>query len=318
MKAVWDWHMPRSTETDQRAIVELASQIGFDTLIIHEPTQLMMDMADRHGIRVVAIITPNASEAFAIHHPEAVQRVLPAEQSIAEVTRGLDWEAYTIRAHRWFPIVQMNQILCFDSPEAQNELKDRVAHALSIADGVAFDGFGFLNHYACFCRRCSQKRAALMQEDPNHHEASAIAEVSEETLVNVSQILYDHAKSIKADALVTNHLWPPFRPNPLYGCRLKLDFCSQTISWFYKPNWSIERVEFEAQEMKRLEDLRHNRFAPFIAMFNKPYLLRSADRIAQELAIAEHHGEGHLIFCNLEVLSDHVELRKSVARALSD
>ena len=41
---------------------------------------------------------------------------------------------------------------------------------------------------------------------------------------------------------------PPFRPNPGYASRLALDYCSQTISWFYRPVWPLERVAFELAE----------------------------------------------------------------------
>ncbi|MCB0143264.1 MAG: hypothetical protein KDE50_25425, partial [Caldilineaceae bacterium] len=110
--------------------------------------------------------------------------------------------------------------------------------------------------------------------------------------------------------------WPPFRPNPYYGSRLQLDYCSQTISWFYKPNWSLARVEFEAQEMKRLEEPAHNRFVPFIAMFHEPYLARSGARIAQELAIAQRYGDGHLIFCSLKAIHDYPDVYAAVKTAL--
>ncbi|HRW08635.1 MAG TPA: hypothetical protein P5121_26210, partial [Caldilineaceae bacterium] len=197
------------------------------------------------------------------------------------------------------------------------ELKERVSRALAVADGVAFDGFGFANHYACFCATCQGMRRAMAATDPGRYEAELLATMSEATLITISEVLYAHAKAVKPDALVTNHLWPPFRPNPYYGTRLKLDYCSQTISWFYKPNWSLARVEFEAEEMKRLEVPERNRFVPFIAMFHEPYLARSGERIAQELAIAQHYGEGHLIFCSLRAIQEYPDVYAAVQAALT-
>ncbi|MEZ4664210.1 MAG: hypothetical protein R2911_42310 [Caldilineaceae bacterium] len=293
-----------------------AHELGFDTLIIHAPTPTIMEAAGALGVKVAAIVTPNADDAFARQHPDALQQMLPAEEAMADAARSLAWEPYTIRAHRWFPIVQMSPLLCFEHPAARAELQARVQRALAVADGVAFDGFGFANHYGCFCERCQATRQEMQAQSPTRHEAEILAHMSEASLIEISQVLYAHAKALKPKALVTNHLWPPFRPNPYYGSRLKLDFCSQTISWFYKPNWSLPRVEFEAQEMKRLEEPAHNRFAPFIAMFHEPYLARSGLRIAQELAIAQRYGDGHLIFCSLKAIHDYPDVYDAVKTAL--
>ena len=318
MKAAWDWHLPRKTTEEERALVAFACELGFDTLIIHAPTPAIMEAAGAVGIKVVAIVTPNVTGAFAEQHPDAQQQMLPAEDAIADAVRTVTWEPYTIRAHRWFPPVQMTRLLCFEHRSAQTELKRRVSQALAVADGVAFDGFGFANHYTCFCSRCQTLRKGMGVEDPARHEAEIMATMSEASLVEISGVLYAHAKAIKPGAIVTNHLWPPFRPNPYYGSRLKLDYCSQTISWFYKPNWSLARVEFEAQEMKRLEEPENSRFVPFIGMFHEPYLARSGERIAQEMALAQKYGKGHLVFCSLKAIQDYPDVYSAVKRALTE
>lgn len=316
MKAAWDWHLPRETVEDEEALVSFAHELGFDTLIVHKPTQTMMDYAHQLGLQVFDIISPNVDDAFAQAHPDALQKMLPPENAIADAFDGVSWEPYTVQAHLWFPIVQRSRLLCFEHPAAIAELKRRIDESLTVADGIAFDGFGFLNHYACFCAGCQERRRQMIADRPELHEAAAVAEMSEESLVGISQILFAHTKSVKEEATVTNHLWPPFRPNPTYGYRLRLDYCSQTISWFYKPNWRLARVEFEAQEMKELEDPSINRFVPFIAQFEHPYLVRTAERIGQELEIAKRYGEGNLIFCNLKSLKLYPELGNAVQTAL--
>ena len=317
MIAAWDWHLPRTTEDEEDALVRLAHATGFDTLIVPTPTPAMVDRGRELGVRVVAIVTPAADDAFTRQHPQALQQMLAQEDKIGEIVEQLEWESYTVQAHRWFPIVQMAPLLCFEQPAAQTELKRRVAAALAVADGVAFDGFGFANHYGCFCPRCHRARIDLQDREPTRHAADVLATQSEKSLVALSHLLYDHAKNIQSDALVTNHLWPPFRPHPAYGARLKLDFCSQTISWFYKPHWSLQRVAFEAAEMKRLEVAENNRFAPFIGMFHQPFLARSGARIAAELAIAQQYGEGNLIFCSLKAIHDHADVADAVRTALA-
>lgn len=317
MKAAWDWHLPRATAAEQRALVAFTYELGFDTLIVHDPTPIMMEQARELGVSVCAIITPNVTEGFARQHSEGCQRLLPAEEAILAATNSLDWEEYTVLAHHWFPVIQPAEIFCFEHPVAQAELKERVSQALAVADGVAFDGFGFRNHYACFCARCDEIRQRLMAANPDLSEAAVTAQMSETSLVQISELLYAHAKAVKPAAILANHVWPPFRPNPYYAWRLKLDYCSQTISWFYKPHWSLARVAFEAQEMKQLEDRANNRFVPFIGMFHRPHLVRTAERLAAELAVAQKYGEGHLVFCNLRVLQEQPVLQQVVKTALA-
>ena len=308
--------MPRENAEDEQRLVKIAHDIGFDTLIVHSPTPLVMEMAHRLGMRVCAIVTPNVTTEYARNYPDAVQRMLPAEDAIAEAVSKLDWEHYTAHAHRWFYPVQLSHLLCFESPQAQDELRARVSTALAVADGVAFDGFGFRNHYACYCPRCQTIRDEMAVQQSGRPSDHILAEMSEASLVNLSHLLYEHAKGVKADALVTNHIWPPFRPNPDYPCRLRLDYCSQTISWFYRPHWSLERVRFEAEQMKRLENPARNRFVPFIGLFDQPHLLRTLPRMAAEMPIALEYGAGSLVFCSLYSLWRHPEIRQIIQDAL--
>jgi len=175
-------------------------------------------------------------------------------------------------------------------------LKKRVSRTLEVADGVAFDGFGLGNCYVCHCPRCEGIRRGTIATNADLSETEVVARMSEESLVDVCRVLCDHAKSVKSQSIVMNHVWPPSRPNLHYGNCLRLDYCSQTISWFYRSNWSLQRVEFEASELTRVEDRNVNAFVPCIGLFDDPHLVRSAARIAKELEIARTFGGGHLAF----------------------
>jgi hypothetical protein len=169
-------------------------------------------------------------------------------------------------------------------------------------------------HVSVICARGTRQQ--ITEEHPDLHEAEVIAGHSEESLVEISRVLNEEAKSVNPDAVVTNHLWPPFYPNESYGWRLKMDYCTQTISWFYRPSWSLERVEFEASEMKRLEDKAHNTFVPFIGHYSDPYLVRSPDRLEKEFQIAARYGDGHVVLCNLETPKRYPEIAEVVKQAL--
>ena len=317
MRAAWDWHLPVATEEQQRAVVVFARDLGFDTLVVPGPTEAMVRRGKDLGVKVVAIVTPYPEPGYGEQHPEQLQRLLPVEHAIRGAVAGSAPDGYQQLAGRWYSIVEERPLLCFEDPSSRELLKDRVSRALEIADGVAFDGFGFRNRYACHCPRCGKIRHDTMATDAELTEADAVARMSEDSLVAICGVLYEHAKSLKPDAIVMNHLWPPFRPNPYYGRRLRLDYCSQTISWFYRPSWSLQRVEFEASELARLEDRDVNVFVPFIGVYDDPNLVRPAARIARELDIARTFGGGNLVFCNLKTLHRHQELREVVRAALT-
>jgi len=296
MKAAWDWALPRETDEHERELVEFAADLGFDTLVVGDPTGTMVDRGRELGVTVVAIVNARPDDPGA--HPEWCQSLLPVEERIVDAVADAR-EDYQQFAHRWFPLVHDGAFVCFERDAALEQLETAVSDALATADGVALDGFGFRNHYACFCEACARRRERRAA-DGDAHEHELLARVSEDQLVEATRRLYEHANAVADDPLVTNHVWPPFAPNPYYGHRLPLDYCSQTISWFYRPTWSLERVAFEAAEHARLAG-SENEFVPFVGMFDEPHLRRSPDRLARELEIATEYGNGSLVFCTLGV-----------------
>ena len=317
MRAAWDWHLPMATEEQRRAVVVFAHELGFDTLVVPGPTEAMVRCGKELGVKVVAIVTPYPEPAYAEQHPEHLQHMLPVEDIIRDAVQVSAPKAYEQLASQWHSTVEERPLLCFENPASHKVLKDRVSRALENADGVAFDGFGFRNRYACHCRTCEEIRGEAIAKNADSTPVDLLARMSEESLLDVCRVLHDHAKSVNPEAIVMNHVWPPFLPNPYYGNRLRLDYCSQTISWFYRPNWSLQRVEFEASELARLEDRDENVFVPFIGVYDDPHLVRPAARIARELEVARTYGAGHLVFCNLKTLKRYQELQEVVRAALA-
>lgn len=309
MKAVW--HLG-AYATDAHQAIEFVRDLGFNTLITGGATPDMVAHARTTGIRLIAVITAGAGDAFVQQYPHAVQKMCDIENRISETLSGQPWDSQTASAFRWHPILQRNAVLCFEHPESRAELQRRVQQALALADGVALDGFGFANHYACFCDRCEAIRTGITDAP----ELEVMARMSAQSLIDIHQVLYEHAKSINPQAMVVNHVWPPFRPDEYIGFRFRLDYCTQTIAWFYPPVWRIERVEMEAAEMKRLEDPAINRFVPFIGIHDVNGLVRSPEQLAAELDIALKYGEGSLVVSRLNTLQTHPALAAVVKNAL--
>lgn len=313
MRAAWDKHLPRETEAQQRELVDFAADCGFDTLAVHQVTPTMAERGRERGLRTVEIIGPYPDAEVADTHGIR-QELTDVESAVAAALSDLP-EDYQRSAHLWYPLVLTVNPVCFESEAAMCSLERQISEALELADGVALDGFGYRNYYACHCDRCVGRRREYIAETGSSRY-DALAHVSEEILVEAVDRLYRHAKTEVSDALVLNHVWPPFRPNPDYGHRLPLDYCSQTISWFYPPDRPLDRVAFEARRHARLAG-SHNAFAPFVGLFDEPYLLRGPERLARELEIALDHGDGNLVFSSLAPPFNHGELESVLADALA-
>lgn len=308
MKAAWDWHFPRKTNEDEDALVAFVAELGFDTMVLNNPSTYIIKKAHDTGLRVVAVISPHADAQFADDHPECLQKMRPYEDGMYSALDSSVGETASRIAHRWFPYFQHGNLFCYSHEASILALKKRSSELLESADGIALDGFGFKNHYACFCGRCIERHGG--------QEPAYIAEMSEFDLIEISRQLRDHAKNQKKDAVVTNHVWPPYDPNPYYGAKLYLDYCTQTISWFYQPVWSLERVRFEAAEHKRLEIPGRNKFVPFIGLHDEPSNKRDAQRVAQEVDIALEYGDGSLVVCTLQTPKNDDEIRRAITEAL--
>ena len=316
MKAVWAIGRLR-TDTEREQAVDFAADLGFNTLVTRSATPEMVARAHTQNIRIIATVFPKSDDDFERANPHCLQKMRDFEYKVSDAMAGQPWIRLHGESYRWQSFLLRRTTLCFEHPESQAELKKRVERALEIADGIALDGFGFVNYYACFCDRCETLRTEKKTQNPDLSDIEIMAKVSTQTLVNVHRLLHDHAKSINPNAIVANHVWPLFLPDEYIGAKYKLDYCTQTISWFYPPEWRLERVEMEAAEMKRLENPDTNRFVPFIGIHDLPDFVRTSERLAKEIEIALKYGEGNLVISRLTTLQKHPNLAGAVKAALN-
>ena len=317
MKAVWAIGRLR-TDTEREQAVDFVADLGFNTLVTNSATLEMVTRAHKRDIQIIATVFPYSNDDFENAYPHCLQKMREFEYKVSDAIAGQSWLRLRGESFRWQSFILQRTILCFEHPESQAELKKRVERALDIADGVALDGFGFVNYYACFCDHCETLRKEARTQTPDLSDIEIIGKVSTQTLIDVHRLLYDHAKSIDPNAIVTNHVWPNFHPDDYIGAKYKLDYCTQTISWFSPPEWRLERVEMEAAEMKRLENPEINRFVPFIGIHDLPGFVRTPERLAKEIEIALKYGGGNLVISRLSTLQKHPGLARAVRDALKD
>ena len=317
MKAVWAIERLR-TDTERERAVDFVADLGCNMLITNSATPEMVARANKRDIQIIATVFPYSDNDFENAHPHSLQKMREFEYKVSDAIAGQSWIRLHGESYRWQSFVLPRTILCFEHSESQAELKKRVEHALNIADGIALDGFGFANYYACFCDRCETLRKEESARTPELSDIEIMGKVSIQTLIDIHRLLYDHAKSIDPNAIVTNHVWPHFLPDEYIGAKYKLDYCTQTISWFYPPEWRLERVEMEAAEMKRLENPEINRFVPFIGIHDLPGFVRTPERLAREIEIALKYGGGNLVISRLNTLQNHPGLARAVRDALKE
>ena len=313
MKAVWAIDRLRA-DTERERAVDFVVDLGCNMLITNSATPEMVARANKRDIQIIATVFPYSDDDFENTYPHCLQKMREFEYKISDAIAGQPHG----ESYRWQSLILPRTTLCFEHPESQAELKKQVERALEIADGIALDGFGFVNYYACFCDRCETLRKEARAQSPDLSDIEIMDKVSTQTLIDVHRLLYDHAKSIDPNAIVTNHVWPNFLPDEYIGAKYKLDYCTQTISWFYPPEWRLERVEMEAAEMKRLENPEINRFVPFIGIHDLPGFVRTPERLAKEIEIALKYGGGNLVISRLSTLQKHPGLASVVREALKE
>ena len=315
MKAAWETgSIP--TEEARAEAVDYAADIGFDTIVTGSGTAEMVARAHDQGIQIIAVVSPGARGEIAEKHPECLQKMREHEHRIREAIVDEDWVHVHGESFRWQAAVLPRPMLCFEHPESIEWIEGLIEQRLEFADGVALDGFGFNNYYACYCSTCEDLRSQERDANPQLSEVEVTANVSGRTLTNVHRHLHDYAKSIKPGAVVTNHVWPQYLPDEHIGTQYKLDYCTQTISWFYPPELPLERVEAEAAEIKRREDTECNRFVPFIGIVELPDLVRKPDRLAAEIEIGLKYGDGSVCLSRLSTLQRNPSLGEAARAAL--
>jgi hypothetical protein len=202
--------------------------------------------------------------------------------------------------------VLLANILCFNTPEVKELVRDRIRAALAVpgVKGVAFDGIGYQNYHACYCPICEQLFAEYCEkEKKDPKQGAARDEFSLKCLVDFNNELVDFAKSVKADAVTVNHIWPVYMPEPLYGNRLKMDYCGQTAAWYmYWDPWRIEKYSrfITGEQEKYFKGARGAAFIGYYASPNFP--VKTAAKVESELRAILRGGSKCLMMCGLEDL----------------
>jgi hypothetical protein len=177
-------------------------------------------------------------------------------------------------------------LFCFHHPEVKEFIKSLIAKEMEEQGikGIAFDFFGYTNYKCCRCAESMRLFNEFREKNNLKPDDTAMNKFSLDTLVEFQNEMADYVKSIRPDAVTLDHVYPVFLPEPLYGNRLKLDYCGQTASWYFYWDpfkiYNYSKVITEEQG-KYFPNAKGVTFIGYYSRLDFPY--KSPERVELEL-----------------------------------
>lgn len=216
-----------------------------------------------------------------------------------------------------------SSIHCFHRKEVIEATKAQIKLIIeSCPDltGIAFDKFGYWNYKCCYCEESEKQLAEFHSKHKNITLEEARKQFSLQTLVRFYNDMADYARSLKPEIKTTAHIWPVFLDEPLYGNRLNIDYCQQTVAWFFKPYWSDEKIisytKTTVDEAKKYFPRQNG--IPFFGLYwNKSEgMNKNPERLRHELEIIFSNTDSRNIgtcgFTSIVESPDHIKVVKEI------
>ena len=246
---VFCWGYPVSDEAAKRY-----AAAGVTDMTVRDRKEY--DFAVKYGI------TPYASCFFAVGPHR--QQMTPEEEAYSAYINGQDLAADLPRAekmkiihrrraekkHRWGgePETELDTLRC-DIPcfgcdtdlELSKKSVDKILErAVPGVKGIYLDYIGYTNHRGCYCAGCLERLKQYLAERKLADTQENRDLFYRDELVNYYNRVIGYIRSRRPDLKIVVHLYPDFRPDPLFGNRVDADFCGQTVAWYFK--WPHEKI----------------------------------------------------------------------------
>lgn len=188
--------------------------------------------------------------------------------------------------------VILNRVTCFHRPEVVTATQAKIKKMLGCPEltGIALDMFGYQNYSSCRCPASLKAFEKFRSQHPGLKEKEVWNKFCLDSLVKFQNNVCEYARSIRPEIKITVHVWPVYLPKPLYGNMLDLDYCCQTVAWFFKPYWSDKKIAEYTQSVVKQAKKYHQRQKgiPFIG-----YSGKSPERFEHELRIILKNDPSH-------------------------
>ncbi len=333
------WRSGWTSMSQPEKTIACARELGFNALIFHGPQERMKEwtaMTKAAGIESYYWVSPIVAERDAELAPLA-QLMTPEDEAALQNLKtandpkkgGYQFGGEPLPARRDpaspdHDVLHSARLLCFHRPETMDWCRRQISQMLEACPdltGVGLDFFGYQNYRGCLCRHSLQLFDEYHCLHPAVPRDKAWEDFSRDTLVATINELARYARSVRPGVKVTIHVYPTFLPEPVYGWRLDVDTCCETVAWFFEPYWSAEKVADHTLRVTRREGRAFpaSRGVPFFGLYvGRPEADKPAERLAEELAIIRRHaGLSALSVCSFNEFVNHEEMRQVMKQALA-
>ena len=310
-------------------VIQRISDSGFNAAAVNgQNLNTLVPYGQKHNVAIYYwfhIIPPDKMKEFAQQMSPEENKILEALKADKSVDKnGYQFGGEPLPGHKE---VLTTPLLCFHRPETvefcKKHLKTIIEEFPETA-GIAFDYIGYQNYRCCYCPQST----AMFEEyykkiqDKNISREAALEQFSLETLVKFNNELSAYVRKLKPGAKIATHVYPVFLPDPLYGNRLDVDYCCQTVAWFFKPYWSPEKIEKYTRYVVENEKkyFPAARGIPFIGLYQNPKgHFKSDEEFFKELECVKKASptRKNLSICTFSPFSKNPELGRKLVRELA-
>ena len=250
------------------------------------------------------VMKPEEETHFAYINGLDLEQMAPAGRKAEIDKRRLE------KSHRYGgePVAKIDtvngiRIPCFSSDVGYALSKktiDAICARVDGVQGIFFDYFGYSNFKGCYCANCLAAYKSHLAEKSLTDTEERRNEFYRDRLVAYCNDMIDYVKSRHPDFRVVIHVYPTFLPDPLYGNKLKADFCGQTVAWYFP--WDAEKISrytavTVTDQNKHFKDVKG---VPFLGLNRAPGSLwvKDAEVIDRELRTILEAGGDMLMVCD--------------------
>lgn len=325
--AIVPWRGGWGGLADLEKVVECAKEIRFNALIVNGPKERMKEFAEltqENGIESYYwfSLTARGGEILCFRQVMSEEEQTRLDEIEAEKDprkSGYQFGREPLPGRRE---VLRSALLCFHRQEVAEHSRKCIREMLDACPaltGVAFDYFGYQNYHCCRCPRSQELLAEFRRAHPDLGEDEALKRFSLDSLVKFTNELADFVREVRPQAKTAIHIYPVYQPEPLYGNRLDVDYCCQTVAWFFEPYWDLKKVERYTRIVVEEQNRYHRRQQgiPFVGVYvGRKSADKPPERLAEELrTIHRVAGNTSLSVCTFNDFVKDLRLRKVVKEA---
>jgi len=153
--------------------------------------------------------------------------------------------------------VHAEEFLCFHRPEviaySRGKLKEVLANCPRLG-GIAFDFIGYKNHKCCRCpvsmKQFKEYYDRFVKPGNIMSREKALEQFSLDTLIDFNNRLAGYVRKLKPGIKTASHIYPVFTADPVYGNRFDVDYCCQTVTWYFESFGDLKKVDYTEKVLK--------------------------------------------------------------------